>query len=141
LPPSGYERSELIGRTIDDVSFVPDRVPVLFEKFVRRGAQEGEYVLRHKTGKPVLISYIAYSFPDGCLAAVWEPVSGWRQLYSAALMELDPQKLKERVDHAQSAIEGRIDELAKEDRRGSAEWQALQDALFGLSVLRRESDQ
>jgi CheY-like chemotaxis protein len=133
----GYPRMELIGMSIDDVSYVPERVPSLFEKFVHRGEQSGEYILRHKSGKPVLIQYRSYAFDDGCLAAVWEPIQGWRQLYSAALVEVDPVKLKERVGAAQLAIEERVRELT--GKHGTTgEWQALQDALAGIKVLSRE---
>ena len=134
----GYDRMELIGMTIDDVSFSPDRTPGLFEKFLKRGEQDGEYVLRHKSGRPVLITYHSYAFADGCLAAVWEPVKGWRELYSAALVEADSEKLKERVAVAHAAIELRMNELAETNQRNSAEWRAIQDAVSGLAMLRRE---
>lgn len=134
----GYDRMELIGMTIDDVSYIPEKVADLFEKFLKRGGQDGEYILRHKTGKPVLIRYHSFAFPDGCLAAVWEPISGWKQLYSGALVELDPGKLKERVESAQAAIEERVNELTQQDERASSEWQALEDARSGLAILRRE---
>ena len=133
----GYPRMELIGMSIDAVSYVPERVPSLFEKFVQRGEQNGEYILRHKTGKPVLIQYRSYAFDDGCLAAVWEPVQGWRQLYSAALVEADPVKLKERTLAAQLAIEERVRELTGQ-HGPPGEWQALQDALAGIKILSRE---
>src|SRR6202140_1058193 len=134
----GYTRTELIGKTIDDVSYIPEKVADLFEKFLKRGGQDGEYILRHKMGKPVLIRYHSFAFLDGCLAAVWEPISGWKQLYSGALVELDLEKLKERVESAQAAIEGRVNELTQQDERASSEWQALEDARSGLAILRRE---
>lgn len=134
----GYPRMDLIGMTIEDVSYVPERVPGLFEKFVKHGEQEGEYILRHKTGKPVLIRYRSYIFSDGCIAAVWEPILGWKQLYSAALVELDPIRLKERVQAAQIAIEARILELTGNIQSEPGEWQALQDAASGLKILSRE---
>jgi len=134
----GYERMDLTRMSIEDVSYVPERVSELFAKFVRQGQQEGEYIVRHKSGKPLLLRYRSYSFPDGCLAAVWEPIRGWRELYSAALMELDPRKLKACVESASAAVEERANELARENQRASAEWQMLQDARSGLKILRRE---
>jgi PAS domain S-box-containing protein len=132
----GYTRMELIGKTIDDVSYIPERVPELFAKFIKQGEQSGEYMLQHKTGRPVLIRYRSYIFSDGCIAAVWEPVEGWKELYNFALVEVDPVKLEERVRSTRTAIEARIDEL--KDQRTSEEWRALHDALTGLAILSRE---
>lgn len=70
----GYRRMDLMGMGIDDISYRPENVPPLFRKFREHGALEGEYVLRHKEGSPVRIRYHALAFPDGCLAAVWEPI-------------------------------------------------------------------
>ena len=132
----GYTRTELIGKTIDDVSYIPERVPELFAKFIKQGEQSGEYILQHKTGRPVLIRYRSYIFSDGCIAAVWEPVEGWKELYNFALVEVDPVKLEERVRSARTAIEARIEKL--KDQRTSEEWRALHDALTGLAILSRE---
>jgi len=70
----GYRRMDLMGMGIDDISYRPERASPLFEEFRKQGAQDGEYVLRNKAGTPVRIRYHAHAFPDGCLAAVWEPI-------------------------------------------------------------------
>ena len=70
----GYRRMDLMGMGIDDISYRPEKVLPLFEKFRQQGALAGEYVLRHKEGAPVRIRYHAHAFPDGCMAAVWEPI-------------------------------------------------------------------
>ena len=70
----GYPRMDLMEMCIDDISYRPETVSPLFEKFRKQGALEGEYVLRHKESTPVRIRYHAHAFPDGCLAAVWEPI-------------------------------------------------------------------
>src|SRR5579864_146363 len=70
----GYRRMDLMEMGIDDISYRPETVSPLFEKFRKQGALEGEYVLRHKESTPVRIRYHAHAFPDGCLAAVWEPI-------------------------------------------------------------------
>jgi CheY-like chemotaxis protein len=70
----GYRRMDLIGRAIEDISYQPETVSTLFEKFRKQGALDGEYVLRHRAGTPVRIRYHAHAFADGCLAAVWEPI-------------------------------------------------------------------
>ncbi len=135
----GLNRMELVGMTIEDISYVPEDVSGLFANYVKRGQQDGEYVLKHKNGLPILMRYNAYVFPDGCMAAVWEPLLDWRQLYSAALVELDPDKLRERVDAAHSAIQSRISELTDQDKPATEELRALEDALVGLKILIRES--
>lgn len=133
----GYPRMDLMGMTIEDVSYVPERVSGLFERFVTRGELGGDYMLRHKTGRPLFIHYRSYVFSDGCIAAVWEPITGWRELYSTALVEADFTKLRERIDAAELAIQERVQEL-REDGNAREERQALQDALAGLKILRRE---
>jgi len=60
----------------------------------------------------------------------------WRVLYQAALLELDPAKLAERVEQAYKAIQSRMDFLMR--NLEPAEHQALADALANLRVLRRE---
>ena len=72
----GYSRTELLGRTIDELAApeLKEDVPTRFENFVRDGFQQGTYALRHRTGRRVPIAYKARVFPDGCLAAWWEPL-------------------------------------------------------------------
>ena len=74
--------------SIDDVSYTGE-VQKLFELYLQQGRMEGEYVLRHKDGSPIAIHYRSFVFPDGCNAAFWEPRNDWKQLYFAALLEID----------------------------------------------------
>jgi len=134
----GYSRMELLNMTIDDVSYRAEKVPVLFEQYVQQGKLDGQYVLRHRSGKPLFIRYRAHAFPDGCLAAIWEPIKGWKQLYQTAMLELRPDKLNEALESAQLAIQHRMQELAVTNQRGSGERQEIEDALSGLRVLARE---
>jgi hypothetical protein len=62
----------------------------------------------------------------------------WQQPYLEALMETNQHKLVGRVDLAETAILLRLNaiKVSSESRR---EAQALEDALSGLSVLRRET--
>jgi hypothetical protein len=60
----------------------------------------------------------------------------WQALYHAALLELDPVKLPERIEQAHSAIEEYL--AAVRQRSDGDEWQTLEDALQNLRVLRRE---
>jgi PAS domain S-box-containing protein len=71
----GYARAELIGRTIDEISYPNnEQTEELFRRFLADGSLEGEYVLRHRSGKPVRVRYVSRAYEDGCLVARWEPV-------------------------------------------------------------------
>ena len=61
----------------------------------------------------------------------------WQQEYQAALLELDPAKLPQRVEAAETAIFKRLQTISQ----GSdckAERQAIEDALASLRVLKKE---
>ena len=71
----GYERAELLGKRIDDVSAPESEVvQKKFEKYVRDREQDGVFVLKHKNGHRVPVQYRALVLPDGCMAAQWEPL-------------------------------------------------------------------
>jgi hypothetical protein len=61
----------------------------------------------------------------------------WQRLYVEALVETNPQVLVERVAVADKAILSRVAELCttSDDR---VEWKAIEDAITGIAVLRRE---
>jgi hypothetical protein len=62
----------------------------------------------------------------------------WQREYKAAILELDPKKILERVQLAEAAIFNRLQAISvSQDSR--AERQAIEDALGGLRVLKRES--
>jgi hypothetical protein len=61
--------------------------------------------------------------------------NNWRLRYEAALLELDPVKLPERIEQAYSAIQTGLN--TPQNAKG-AEYQAMADALANLRVLRRE---
>ncbi len=135
----GYDRSELLVRTIDNVSFHDDEVSKLFAEYLQRGRMDGEYVLRHKSGAPVPIRFRAFVFTDGCTAAVWEPLKSWRELYLAALVEIDPAILKRKVEVAFQAVERRTQELKNSSAAPTSEFQSLRDAASALKSLMRTS--
>ena len=93
---------------------------------------EGDFVLRHKEGNPVPITYQAFVFADGCIAAAWEPIRDWREPYLTALIELNTAKLKDRVAIALVAIQRRM----KDVDCGNEEKQDLRDAISTLQSLR-----
>ena len=59
----------------------------------------------------------------------------WRQLCQAALFEIDPVKLRERIDHARNAVLDRIEDCHTKPLNG--EQHDLRDALTTLDHLRR----
>jgi PAS domain-containing protein len=136
----GHTRDEMLRMTVDDVSYNVDDAPRLFAQFLKTGAMEGEYILRRKDATPVLIRYRAFVFSDGCHAAIWEPVKDWRELYLAALLEIDSAKLQRKLDAALAAVELA---RASQDRNSQtvAERQAMADAFSALNSLRRNGQQ
>jgi hypothetical protein len=62
----------------------------------------------------------------------------WRAAYQAALLEVDPAKLPERIEQAYKAIQVYMGLARQNSER--AEYEALADALANLRVLRREVD-
>lgn len=131
----GYTREELLNKTVEDVSYNVNEVPQLFAQYLKAGAMEGEYVLQRKDKTPVPIRYKALVLRDGCNAAVWQPIKDWREPYLAALLEMDPGKLKRKLDVALAAIERT--RASQEHRPSPQETQALNDAVSALSSLLR----
>ena len=62
----------------------------------------------------------------------------WQGEYRAALMELDPKKMLERVAAAETAIFKRLQTMSRSSDN-HAERQAIEDALTGLRVLKKEN--
>jgi len=69
------------------------------------------------------------------MALQWEPE--WQRLYVEALLETDPGKLVGRVAAAEKVILLRVEELCRSSDEPT-EWQAIEDAITGMSVLKRE---
>lgn len=70
----GYEKEELLRMTIDALTHPSvSNAPELFEQYLRDGFQEGNFVLKHKSGAPVRIRYRAKILKDGSFAAEWFP--------------------------------------------------------------------
>jgi hypothetical protein len=63
--------------------------------------------------------------------------SEWQRCYVEALLETDAANLVEKVAGAEKAILSRVGELCMSSS-GEEEWRAIEDAIAGLSVLRRE---
>ena len=63
--------------------------------------------------------------------------AAWQHLYAAALLELDPEKLKTLIEEAEQAIAARY--VSLDPVRDVDEAQCMSDAAHNLSVLRREA--
>ena len=64
--------------------------------------------------------------------------SGWQKPYLDAMLEMNPDRLKDRVASAETAIHLRLRELA-DSPDSLAERQCLADARNGLLVLKKET--
>lgn len=64
--------------------------------------------------------------------------SGWQKPYLDAMLEMNPDRLKDRVASAEAAIRLRLRELA-DSPDSQAERQSLADARNGLLVLKKET--
>ncbi len=61
---------------------------------------------------------------------------GWQELYVAALMEPDNDRMTARIADAERVILERARELLKASRDNIQEEQALDDALYALRALK-----
>jgi len=64
--------------------------------------------------------------------------SGWQKPYLDAMLEINPDRLKDRVASAEAAIQLRLRELA-DSPDSQVERQCLADACNGLLVLKKEA--
>ena len=62
----------------------------------------------------------------------------WQELYKAAVLEADDEKLQERIQAAKGAIDARLHEMLLDHGGAAEERQAISDALAGLNVLGSE---
>jgi hypothetical protein len=65
----------------------------------------------------------------------------WQDLYEAAIVETDNEKLTKRIRQAKFAIDARVHELQMDHGGTPGERHAISDALSGLNVLRRELEE
>jgi hypothetical protein len=66
------------------------------------------------------------------------PYPEWQQPYHAALLEVDPKKLAERIAETETAMFKRLQQLSQSPD-GHAEREAIQDAITVLRVIKRET--
>jgi hypothetical protein len=133
----GYTRTDFLKKTVDDISYWHNDVPLLFKDFLRYGKQEGTHILRHLNGSPLPIQYRAFVFPDGCKAAEWTPIKDWRATYLAAVSERDAEKLRRCIDVALAVIYRRLYVNMAEPPDLDSEQADIGEALSSLSLLRK----
>ena len=63
----------------------------------------------------------------------------WQREYEAAILEVDPVKVKALISIAHGAIQGRLESLTPEHCRG--EWDAIANALMFLRLLANPGNQ
>jgi hypothetical protein len=62
----------------------------------------------------------------------------WHDLYKAAMLELNPTKLRKQIQHARDAIHKRSEDLIPVcDADSLAEQRAMADALYSLGAIER----
>ena len=62
----------------------------------------------------------------------------WHEAYKSALLETDWTKMQERIHAAETALHDRKHEFALDHGGTPQENQAIEDALNGLKVLRKD---
>jgi hypothetical protein len=65
----------------------------------------------------------------------------WKELYQAALVEVQPEELRRRLAAAEKAICQRVEELRQTDTGSGEELRAINDALRALRALAQSEGQ
>lgn len=129
----GFSRAEMLGKTIEQISYDTAEVAPRFDSYLKQGLQEGDFILSNRNGAPILVKYRSWVFSDGCLAAAWQPAEAWEQRYVEALLELRLDQLKVKIAIALKAIQQRQAALTAND--GLEIHQKLRDAISNLRCL------
>ena len=67
----GYSREELLGKTIEDLSYPSGaHVPPMYAQFIKDGAMDGIFALQRKTGEIIRIRFRS-GVEGGRLRATW----------------------------------------------------------------------
>ena len=64
-----------------------------------------------------------------------EDLRNWRGLYKAALLEIDPSKIRSRIEEARKALSLRSRELSESSPNSDGETEAIENALYALQAL------
>lgn len=74
------------------------------------------------------------------VGGVLSPLYGWQRSYEDAVLETDRTRLPPLIRAARAAIDARLENLHQHHKTSAEELQALEDALSGLCVLKREAE-
>jgi hypothetical protein len=67
-----------------------------------------------------------------------QPKYSWQELYATALLETDWTKIERKIQAADNGIRARLHEFSMNHGGTTEENQAIEDALNGLNVLRKD---
>jgi hypothetical protein len=73
---------------------------------------------------------------DAVVSSQFPDSRSWRELYQAAILELDDTKLSNRIAEAERVIVQRARELFQQSGNNFKEQQALDNAMHALRILR-----
>ena len=62
----------------------------------------------------------------------------WQELYKAALLETDWSKIEQKIQEADNGMRARLHEFSMNHGGTPEENRAIEDALHGLNILRRD---
>jgi len=63
---------------------------------------------------------------------------GWQELYMAAVLETDWLKIEQKIQEADNGMRARLQEFSMHHGGTPEENRAIEDALHGLNVLRKD---
>jgi len=63
---------------------------------------------------------------------------GWQELYKAAVLETDWSKIEQKIQEADNGMRARLHEFSMNHGGTPEENRAIEDALHGLNILRRD---
>jgi len=63
---------------------------------------------------------------------------GWQELYKAAVLETDRSKIEQKIQEADNGMRARLHECSMNHGGTPEENRAIEDALNGLNVLRKD---
>jgi multidrug resistance efflux pump len=66
------------------------------------------------------------------------PLAKWKQVYQAALFELDPTRLQSKLEAAETALEDRLLEVSSRGSIGQRERMELEDAKRTIRLLAKQ---
>ena len=72
------------------------------------------------------------------LELAMDTIYGWQELYRSAVLETDWREIEQRIEAAYAGMNARLREFSMNHGGTPEENQAIEDALHGLNVLRKD---